>query len=65
MSFGAQQPVLDDALTGHPSTLDIFPQLSDYQLFVVLDFAMNLADESKKVSNLPEYVHWSLSLEPS
>ena len=54
MSFALQQPVLDDALDSHPSTWDILPQLSDDQLLVLLDFAMNLADETKKISNQPE-----------
>ncbi|KAH7087761.1 armadillo-type protein, partial [Paraphoma chrysanthemicola] len=53
VSFTAQRPVLDDTLDGHPSTWDALPQLSDNQLIVLLDFAMNLADEAKKVSNMP------------
>ncbi|KAF2823707.1 hypothetical protein CC86DRAFT_58908 [Ophiobolus disseminans] len=53
VSFSAQQPVLDDALDGHPSTWDLLPQLSDDQLLVLLDFAMNLADEGKKLTNNP------------
>ncbi|KAJ4367041.1 member of the karyopherin-beta [Neocucurbitaria cava] len=53
VSFAVQQPVLDEALDNHPSTWDLLPQLSDEQLLVLLDFAMNLADEAKKVSNLP------------
>lgn len=54
MSFAVQQPVLDDALEGHPSTWDVLPQLSDDQIIVLLDFAMNLADESKKLSTSPK-----------
>ncbi|KAF2678963.1 hypothetical protein K458DRAFT_315514 [Lentithecium fluviatile CBS 122367] len=53
ISFGLQQPVLDNALESHPSTLDIVPQLSDERLLVLLEFAMNLADETKKLSNDP------------
>jgi|TARA_R110002003_G_scaffold159_2_gene13742 hypothetical protein len=53
VSFAAHQPVLDDALDSHPSTWDLLPQLSDHQLVVLLDFAMNLADEAKKLSNMP------------
>ncbi|KAH8733137.1 armadillo-type protein [Phaeosphaeriaceae sp. PMI808] len=52
-SFTAQQPVLDDALENHPSTWDLLPQMSDDQLLALLDFAMSLADEAKKVTNLP------------
>lgn len=54
VSFSVQQPILDDALDKHPSTWDVLPQLSDDQLLVLLDFAMNLADEAKKLSNVPE-----------
>ena len=54
MSFAAQQPVLDDALESHPSTWDLLPQLSDDQVLVLLDFAMNLADEAKKLSASPK-----------
>ena len=54
MSFAVQQPVLDDALDSHPSTWDLLPQLPDEQLLVLLDFAMNLADEAKKLSNMPK-----------
>jgi hypothetical protein len=54
VSFAAQQPVLDDALDSHPSTWDLLPQVTDDQLLVLLDFAMNLADEVKKLSNLPD-----------
>jgi hypothetical protein len=53
VSFAAHQPVLDDALDSHPSTWDLLPQLSDHQLVVLLDFAMNLADEAKKLPNMP------------
>lgn len=52
VSFSVQQSVLDDALENHPSTWDILPQLSDDQLLVLLDFAMNLADECKKLANV-------------
>ena len=54
VSFAAQQPVLDDALESHPSTWDLLPQLSDDQVLVLLDFAMNLADEAKKLSASPK-----------
>lgn len=54
MSFAAQQPVLDDALESHPLTWDLLPQLSDDQVLVLLDFAMNLADEAKKLSASPK-----------
>jgi hypothetical protein len=54
VSFAAQQPVLDDDLEGHPATWDLFPQLSDDQILVLLDFAMNLADEAKKLSASPK-----------
>ncbi|KAF2868410.1 armadillo-type protein [Massariosphaeria phaeospora] len=53
VSFALQQPVLDDAIDGHSSTWDVLPQLSDQQLLVLLEFAMNLADETKKLSNGP------------
>lgn len=53
ISFATQQPSLDDALEGRPSTWDSLPQLSDEQLLVLLDFAMNLADEAKKLSASP------------
>ncbi|KAF2024879.1 ARM repeat-containing protein [Setomelanomma holmii] len=52
-SFAAQQPVLDETLDKHPSTWDLLPQMTDEQLLVLLDFAMNLADEAKKLSNMP------------
>ncbi|KAJ6198457.1 LOW QUALITY PROTEIN: armadillo-type protein [Bipolaris maydis] len=44
-SFAAQQPVLDAALSKHPSTWDLLPQFSDDQLLVMLDF---------KPSNVPD-----------
>ncbi|KAH7348156.1 armadillo-type protein [Pyrenochaeta sp. MPI-SDFR-AT-0127] len=53
VSFIVQQPILDEALDNHPSTWELIPQLSDDQLLVLLDFSMNLADEAKKLSNLP------------
>jgi hypothetical protein len=52
-SFVAQQPILDNALDGHPSIWDLLPQLSDDQLLVVLEFALNLAEEAKRPSPLP------------
>lgn len=55
VSFATHQPVLDDALEGHPSTWDSLPQLTDDQLLVLLDFAMSLADEAKKLSASPKY----------
>lgn len=54
ISFALQQPILDDSLDNHPSTWDIIPQLPDEQLLTLLEFTMNLADESKKLSNSPE-----------
>jgi hypothetical protein len=57
VSFSAQQPVLDVALGNHASTWDLLPQLSDDQLLVLLDFAMNLADEAKKLANIPKLDH--------
>lgn len=54
VSLAQQQPILDDALDSHPSTWDILPLLSDQQLQILLEFAMNLADEVKKLSNIPE-----------
>jgi hypothetical protein len=54
VSFSVQQPVLDDALDGYPSSWDLLPQLSDDQLLVLLDFAMSLADEAKKLTNIPK-----------
>jgi hypothetical protein len=54
LSFAAQRPVLDEALDEHPTTWNLLPQFSDDQLLVMLDFAMNLADESKKPSNVAE-----------
>jgi hypothetical protein len=56
VSFAAQRPVLDKELDEHPSTWDLVPQFSDDQLLVMLDFAMSLADESKKPSNVAEQV---------
>lgn len=53
VSFAVQQPVLDDGLDTHPSTWDLLPQLPDEQMLVLLDFAMGLADEAKKLSNVP------------
>ncbi|KAF2750242.1 ARM repeat-containing protein [Sporormia fimetaria CBS 119925] len=52
-SFASQQPVLDDALDGQPAPVVLLPQLSEEQLLILLDFAMNLADETKKMSNSP------------
>lgn len=46
-----RQAVLDDALENQPPTWDILLQLSDQQIIALLEFAMNLADESKKISN--------------
>jgi hypothetical protein len=54
VSFAAQRPVLDETLDEHPSIWDLLPQFSDDQLLVMLDFAMSLADESKKPSNVAE-----------
>lgn len=54
VSFAVQQPVLDDALDSHPSTWDLLPGLSDDQIKILLDVAMNLADEAKKLSNTPD-----------
>lgn len=48
--------MLDDALDNHPSTWDLLPQLSDDQVLILLDFAMNLADEAKKLSTSPKSV---------
>ena len=50
-SFASMQPVLDDALESSPSAWDTIPQLPDEQLHVLLDFAINLADETKTVSH--------------
>lgn len=52
--------MLDDALDNHPSTWDLLPQLSDDQILVLLDFAMNLADEAKKLSTSPKLVQVSV-----
>ncbi|CAI6333294.1 unnamed protein product [Periconia digitata] len=54
VSFALQQPVLDEGLDSRPSTWDVLPQLPDEQLLILLDFAMNLADETKKLSNAPD-----------
>lgn len=54
LSFALQQPILNDALEEHPSTWDIIPQMPDEQLLTLLEFTMNLADETKKLSNSPE-----------
>jgi hypothetical protein len=54
LSFATQHPVLDDELFDQPSNWDILPQLSDDQLLVLLEFAMNLSEETKKISNVPE-----------
>ncbi|KAF1971854.1 ARM repeat-containing protein [Bimuria novae-zelandiae CBS 107.79] len=54
LSFALQQPILDDALEHHPSTWDVIPQLPDEHLLTLLEFAMNLADETKKLSNNPD-----------
>jgi hypothetical protein len=53
VSFALQQPVLDAGLESHPSALDVIPHLPDERLLVLLEFAMNLADETKKLSNDP------------
>ncbi|KAF1957267.1 ARM repeat-containing protein [Byssothecium circinans] len=50
-SFASQQPVLDSALDSRLSMWDTVPQLPDEQLHALLDFAINLADETKTVSN--------------
>jgi hypothetical protein len=63
VSFAAQRPVLDEALDSHPSTMDLVPQFSDDQLRIMLDFAMSLADESKKPSNVAECVRTNINLE--
>ncbi|KAF1998896.1 hypothetical protein P154DRAFT_438214 [Amniculicola lignicola CBS 123094] len=55
-SFIQQQPILDDQLQSQPSTWDIFSQVSDAQLKILLEFAMNLADETKRISNAPKQV---------
>lgn len=55
-SFRVQQAVLDDDLNGHPSALDLVSDLTDEQILVMLEFSMNLADEAKKISQLPECV---------
>ena len=57
LSFARQQPVLDGAAEDQPSSWDIFPQLSDQQLLILLDFAMNLAEEASKVFQNSEYVY--------
>ncbi|KAF2474327.1 ARM repeat-containing protein [Lindgomyces ingoldianus] len=54
VSFAQQQPVLDDALGNQPSTWDILPALSDDQLLCLLEFGMDLADEAKKIANVPD-----------
>ncbi|KAL5434330.1 hypothetical protein PMIN06_011416 [Paraphaeosphaeria minitans] len=54
LSFALQRPVLDDTLDGHPSTWDVLPPLADNHLLTLLDFAMNVADEAKKLSNRPD-----------
>ncbi|KAJ4302934.1 member of the karyopherin-beta [Kalmusia sp. IMI 367209] len=54
LSFALQQPILDDALEKHPPTWDVVPQLPDGQLLTVLEFTMDLADETKKLSNNPD-----------
>ncbi|ORY16085.1 armadillo-type protein [Clohesyomyces aquaticus] len=54
VSFAQGQPVLDDALSTHASTWDILPSLSDDQLLCLLEVGMNLADEAKKIANLPD-----------
>ncbi|KAL6704582.1 member of the karyopherin-beta [Coniothyrium glycines] len=54
VSFAMHRPILDDALDQHPSVRDLLPQIPDEQLLVLLDFAMNLADEAKKLSNLQD-----------
>ncbi|KAL1608405.1 member of the karyopherin-beta [Paraconiothyrium brasiliense] len=54
LSFALQRPILDDALDGHSSTWDVLPPLADDQLLTLLEFAMNLADETKRLSNSPD-----------
>ncbi|KAF2008848.1 ARM repeat-containing protein [Aaosphaeria arxii CBS 175.79] len=54
LSFAQKQPVLDDDLDSQPSTWDVLPQLSDNQVLILLDFAMNLSEEVKKLSNAPD-----------
>lgn len=54
VSFACNRPILDDELDNQPSTWDVIPQLPDHQLLILLDFAMNLADEMKRLSNNPD-----------
>jgi hypothetical protein len=54
ISFAVQQPVLDEALENQPSAWDFFPQLSDDHLSTLLEFTMNLADETKSLSSRTE-----------
>ncbi|KAF2106783.1 armadillo-type protein [Lophiotrema nucula] len=53
LSFAQQHAILDDALENYPPTRDILLRLSDQQIMALLEFAMNMADEAKKISNAP------------
>jgi hypothetical protein len=55
-SFSCQVPCVDSSLAEMPSTWDILPQLANDQLLCLLEFAMNLADEGKRLSQPAEYV---------
>lgn len=48
-SFNRQAPVLDDSLDEMPSTWDLLPNLTSGQLLCLLEFAMDVADEAKKL----------------
>ncbi|KAF2788585.1 hypothetical protein K505DRAFT_255178 [Melanomma pulvis-pyrius CBS 109.77] len=54
VSFAQRQPILDNALDEYASIWDILPILTDEQLHVLLEFAMSMADEMKKLSNVPD-----------
>jgi len=56
-SFVKQAPILDDDLDEMPSTWDLAPNLTSDQLLCLLEFAMNLADEAKKVKGQNRYDH--------
>ncbi|KAF2731242.1 ARM repeat-containing protein [Polyplosphaeria fusca] len=51
LSFAHGQLILDDSIESYPSTWEVLPQLSDAQLLLLLDFAMVLADEAKRMSS--------------
>ncbi|KAF2272321.1 ARM repeat-containing protein [Westerdykella ornata] len=52
LSFCRNGPIVDTALGDNAPLFDIVSGLPDEQLLILLDFAMNLADEAKRLSTL-------------